>query len=123
GYHIPRPATDYPVAFSHADTYLQFRPGAPMPISKTQYTFLPLAPTSIGVAVGPGVYWDGDATWTGAEATTIGGKSGYLIQSDSGRSFAYETARAPLGQIIWCVIQAPSAITMDDFEKFVSTLR
>ncbi len=123
GVHIPRPSIDYPVAYSHADVYLQNRPGASLPHAETQYTFVPLAPTSIGLVVAPGEYWKGDATWTEAESITIGGKSGYRIRSGGGRSFAYECGRGTQGQTIWCVAQASTGIDDADFERFISSLR
>ena len=123
GVHIPRPSIDYPVAYSHADVYLQSQPGASLPRVETQYTFVPLAPTSIGLIVAPGEYWNGDGTWTEAEAITIGGKSGYRIRDDGGRSFAYECGRGPRDESVWCVASASAAIEDSDFDKFVGSLR
>jgi hypothetical protein len=120
GYHIPRASDEYPVAFGL--THLQWFPQFERPISNTEYTYPPLAPTSMGVVVGPSYFFGGDEeSVAGKEHTTVGGKSGWLKEGDMSFFFDFICGEVD-GYNVWCGASAPKEVGWETFEHFVSTL-
>jgi hypothetical protein len=120
GFRIPR-SNLYPIAYANAETYLQWIDERERPISETQYTYPPDAPSSIGVVVGPAYYWGGDDTWTANTPAIVGGRDGWLSAGDSARSFAFKCG-AVEDETVWCVIRAPSVVTDSDLDQFVASV-
>ena len=121
GYHIPRPSAEYPVAFGQ--TSLQWFPQFDRPLSTTEYTYLPLAPTSIGVGVLPSYFYaSGDEGATQGKETIFGSKSGWL--KELGYSFTFTYGCGEIGGYnLWCSVSSPKEVPREAFEHFVSTLQ
>ena len=121
GYHIPRPSAEYPVAFGQ--TSLRWFPQFDRPLSETQYTYPPLAPTSIGVIILPSYFYpNGDDSATNGEQTSVGSKSGWMNEGGYSFSFTYGCGEVD-GYNLWCSVSAPNEVPREVFEHFVSTLQ
>jgi len=121
GYHIPRPSAEYPVAFGQ--THLRWFPQFERPASTTQYTFPPLAPTSIGVIVSPSYFAaEGDEAMMSGRSMIVGGKSGWMLPDDTSFVFNYLCGEVD-GYNVWCSAGAVKDIGWEAFEHFVSTLQ
>jgi hypothetical protein len=120
GYHIAHPSDEYPVAFGL--THLRWFPQFDRPLSSTHYTFPPLAPTSIGVNVKPSYYYpEGDKTAMDAEPMTVGGKTGWMHESETAWIFIFECGSLD-GYRLWCQVMCVKKVGWEAFEHFVSTL-
>jgi hypothetical protein len=120
GYHIPRPSAEYPVAFGQ--TSLRWFPQFDRPLSTTEYTYPPLAPTSIGVGVLPSYFYPhGDEGATEGKQTVMGSKSGWLKELDYSFTFTYGCGEVD-GYNLWCSVSSPKEVAREAFEHFVSTL-
>jgi hypothetical protein len=121
GYHIVRPSAEYPVSFGR--THLQWFPQFDRPLSTTEYTFPPLAPTSIGVIVNPN-YANSkhDRALPGYHQTEVGGRAGWLKEGDLSWFFDFSCGEID-GHDLLCSVNAVKEIGWDAFEHFVSTLQ
>lgn len=125
GFRIPRPSEEYPVGFGL--THLQWAPGRSKPTSRTQYVYEPLAPTSIGLSVGPAENWSrrdgrsGEDVLKSGELEEVGGKSGWMESEERGWEFAFPCGSSQM-QEIWCLVMAPSTIGWEAFEDFVASI-
>jgi hypothetical protein len=125
GYRIPRAGDAYPIGFGQ--TSLQWFPGNETPLSHTEYTYQPLAPTSIGIAVGPAFLWalkdgtPGEDILTSGDPTTIGDKQGYAKFGQIGWLFSFRCGSTG-GEDIWCVVRAHSKIGRQGFDAFVASI-
>jgi hypothetical protein len=122
GYHIPRPSSEYPVAYGL--TYLQWSPKSrERPLSETKYHFVPIPDVAIGVVVRPSYsYPEGDKTATSGESTTVGGKAGWMLREDTAWVFVFECGSVDDVKV-WCQVTAVKEIGWEAFDHFVSTLQ
>jgi len=121
GYHIPRASAEYPVAFDQ--TTLQWFPQFDRPKSDTQYTFPPLAPTSIGVNVAPSYFYpEGDKGATSGKPMTVGGKTGWMDDGKTAWVFVFDCGAVDDVKV-WCQVTGVKEIGWESFDHFVSTLQ
>jgi hypothetical protein len=121
GYHIPRASSEYPVGYGL--THLQWFPELERPFSETQYTYPPLAPTSIGVTVTPSYFYQGgDTGATDGEPMTVGGKTGWMNEDQTAWVFIFGCGSVDHVNV-WCQVTGVKEIGWEAFEHFVSTLQ
>lgn len=125
GFRIPRAGDAYPVGFGL--THLQWFPGNDVPVSQTEYTYPPLAPTSIGITVGPASLWalkdgtSGEEVLMRGEPSMIGDKQGFAEFGETGWLFSFRCGSTG-AEDVWCVVRAHSKIGRQGFEEFVASI-
>ncbi len=118
GYHIPEPSADYPMGFDQ--TALRNLRGYRRPMSSTEYTYAPLAPTSIGLVVAPSYDWSGSLAK--GTNTLVGGHQGWLMRNDAiAITFAF-TCGTVDGVDVWCVVRAPAEVGLPAVDDFVASV-
>lgn len=110
-------------------THLQWFPGDDRPVSRTEYTYLPMAPSSIGISVGPSSLRDqsddtpGDAVLTEGEPRVIGGRSGWVSRiGDQGIVFSYRCGEIQ-GESLWCLVRAATKFGEQVLHDFVASIQ
>ena len=126
GYHIPQPGAAYPLAFNQ--TTLRLFAGERRPTNESQYTYVPMAPTSIGVVVGPAYDWDqqdgtsGEQILSYGTPTPVGPWSGWFTDYQGVFKFRFHCGSVD-GVAVWCVVTTTNKIGRDAFDTFVESLR
>jgi hypothetical protein len=122
GFHIPRPSGEFPVAYANSETHIRVANGGWL-ISATEYSYPPLAPTSMGVTVAASGFWGGDASFFDGdhERVYIGGKDGWMARYENATTFAYACGEMQ-HETIWCVVRAPNTIPESVLEDFLESL-
>ena len=120
GFHIPRPSSNYPVGYNQTNLRDANSPNR-RPLSTTQYIFVPLAPTSIGIDVAPASDWDVPAIESGTP-TSIGAKHGWMTRQDN-VAFVFAYVCGTVGnEDLWCFVRAPAEVGIDAFNEFVNSI-
>jgi hypothetical protein len=126
GFRIPRPSPSYPMSFDQ--TTLRWFRGDVRPVSITEYTYVPMAPTSIDLTIGPEHNWDqndgksGEQILSYGTPTAILGRDGWLVQQNGGLFFSFHCGEVD-GAPVWCNVTAASKIGRAAFDDFVSSIQ
>jgi hypothetical protein len=126
GYHIPQPGSSYPRAFNL--TTLRWFRGDRRPTSESQYSYVPMAPTSIGVTVGPAYDWDekdgtsGEQVLSYGTPTAIGPWDGWFTDHQGAFVFRFHCGAVD-NVAVWCIARTTNAIGRDAFDAFVASIR
>lgn len=121
GFHILRPSGDYPIA-AGGKTSARMMGGSL--VSMTQYTYPPLAPSSIGVDVAPAPKESRHLLeFERAPERTFGAHTGRLLRDDgTALEFIWYCGGAD-SPLIWCRVYGSAEIGIDAFGEFVATMR
>ena len=126
GFRIPQPDGSYPRASNR--TILRWFSGERRPTAESQYTYVPKAPTSIGLTVGPAYDWDrkdgtsGEVVLSYGTPMRIGQRDGFFTHSQGGFEFSFHCGTVD-GVAVWCIVRTTDRIGRAAFDAFVSSIQ
>jgi len=126
GFHIPVPGSAYPRSFN--DITLRWFQGDRRPTAESEYTYVPMAPTSIGLVVGPSYDWDqkdgtsGEQVLSYGTPTVIGTWDGWFTHEQAAFVFRFHCGSVD-GVAVWCIARTTDTIGRDGFDDFVASIQ
>jgi hypothetical protein len=120
GYRIVRGPTEFPVSYDV--THLQWFPQFARPMSRTQYTYPPLAPTSIGLSMAPAYWWGDDQSMMNGRAIELGGRTAWVQSDHLALDYALMCGSID-GLTLWCRVLCPASVGQTVCNEFVSNLQ